>query len=235
VPPADEAPGELLEWDTEFWGRTIGRVRGGRLDETRLADVDQWARANDVECLYFLADADDPASAHVAEHGGFGLMDVRVELERPAARAELPEGLREATPADRERLRAIAASSHGATRFYADPRFPDERCDDLYDTWITRSLDGWAAGVLVAEPGGYVSCHLDGETGSIGLIAVEEGARGGGVGVSLSLGAVAWCAARGAERMTVVTQGRNVPALRTFGRAGFLVSTVGLWFHKWYA
>jgi GNAT superfamily N-acetyltransferase len=167
-------------------------------------------------------------------------MDVRVELDRAVGeRAELPNGVREAMPADREPLRAIAVASHGATRFYADSRFSDERCDDFYDTWITRSLDGWADGVLVADadgrPGGYVSCHLADRTGSIGLIAVDEAARGGGLGVALSLGAVAWCAARGAERMTVVTQGRNVAALRTFGRAGFLASTLGLWFHKWYA
>jgi GNAT superfamily N-acetyltransferase len=232
------APAEVLDWDTEFWGRRIGRVHGARLDSERLTDVDEWARANAVECLYFLADSDDPGTAHVAEQGSFGLMDVRVELERPAERGDLPDGMREATPVDREALRAIASSSHGATRFYADPKFPDERCDEFYDTWITRSLDGWADGVLVAEvegrPGGYVSCHLADGTGSIGLIAVDERERGGGLGVALSRGAVAWCAERGAERMTVVTQGRNVPALRTFGRAGFMVSTLGLWFHKWY-
>jgi hypothetical protein len=34
--------------------------------------------------------------------------------------------------------------------------------------------------------------------------------------------------------MTVVTQGRNVPAVRTFQRAGFLASSIDLWFHKWY-
>jgi dTDP-4-amino-4,6-dideoxy-D-galactose acyltransferase len=230
----------VLEWDTEFWGRRIGRVRGGRVDERRLADIDDWARANDVDCLYFLADPGAPDSAHRAEQGGFRLMDVRVELDRAVGeRAEFPNGVREAVPADREPLRAIAVASHGATRFYADSRFSDERCDDFYDTWITRSLDGWADGVLVADadgrPGGYVSCHLADRTGSIGLIAVDEAARGGGLGVALSLGAVAWCAARGAERMTVVTQGRNVAALRTFGRAGFLASTLGLWFHKWYA
>jgi GNAT superfamily N-acetyltransferase len=166
-------------------------------------------------------------------------MDVRVELARDAVSEPLPEGVREAGPADLEALRGIASTSHGATRFYADPNFDDARCDAFYDTWITRSFEGWAAGVLVAEgpagPAGYVSCHLDGDTGSIGLIAVDEVARGRGTGVALPLGAVAWCAGRGATRMTVVTQGRNVSALRTFARAGFLVSSVGLWFHKWYA
>jgi dTDP-4-amino-4,6-dideoxy-D-galactose acyltransferase len=150
----------------------------------------------------------------------------------------LAEAVREARKEDVATLRGIASSSHGATRFYADPNFPNERCDVFYDTWIRRSLEGWADGVLVGEiddrAAGYVSCHLDGATGSIGLIAVDESARGRGLGVDLAHSAIAWCAGRGAERMTVVTQGRNVPALRTFQRAGFLASSLNLWFHKWY-
>lgn len=239
-PEADSAAATLLDWDSEFWGAPIGRVEGGVLDEERLRAVDEWAAANGVACAYFLADSSDAPSAHVAEDAGFRWMDLRVELRRSAAGEETTGELRPASPADLDALRAIARASHGVTRFYADPNFPDDRCDDLYDTWITRSLEGWADGVLVAEvderPAGYVSCHLDpvAGTGSIGLIAVDEAARGGGVGLTLSRGAVAWCRERGAREMSVVTQGRNAAALRTFQRAGFLVESVGLWFHKWY-
>jgi GNAT superfamily N-acetyltransferase len=201
-----------------------------------LRRVDEWAAENGVSCLYFLADSADAATAHAAEAGGFRLMDVRVELRRAAER-EADEGIREARDGDREPLRAIARASHGITRFYADPGFPDERCDDLYDAWISRSLEGWADGVLVAEhdgrAAGYVSCHL-GEQGSIGLIAVDEAARGAGLGVALARAAVGWCAERGAQTMSVVTQGRNAQALRTFERAGFRVHSLELWFHKWY-
>jgi dTDP-4-amino-4,6-dideoxy-D-galactose acyltransferase len=241
VPPgAEAAVATLLDWDSEFWGAPIGRVEGGVLDEERLRAVDRWSAANGVACVYFLADSSDASSAHVAEDGSFHLMDLRVELRRGTDGDETTGDLRSALPGDADTLRAITRASHGVTRFYADPHFPDELCDDFYDTWITRSLEGWADGVLVAEadgrPVGYVSCHLDPAAGggSIGLIAVEEGARGAGVGVTLSRGAVAWCRDRGARRMSVVTQGRNTAALRTFQRAGFLADSVGLWFHKWY-
>ena len=236
----ESAAAALLDWDSEFWGAPIGRVAGGGLDQERLRAVDDWAAANGVACIYFLADSNDASSAHVAEDGGFRLMDLRVELRRPTAGDETTGELRSAGPADLDELRRIARSSHGVTRFYADPHFPDDRCDDLYDSWITRSLEGWADGVLVAELDGrlvgYVSCHLDpaAGAGSIGLIAVDESARRGGLGVTLSRGAVAWCRDRGAQQMSVVTQGRNAAALRTFQRAGFLVDSVGLWFHKWY-
>lgn len=199
--------------------------------------IDRWAGEHNVACVYFLASGDDPASAHNAEDAGFHLMDLRTELRRDAA--PLPaEGLRLAREDDRDVLRGIARSSHGITRFYADPKFPDERCDDLYATWIDRSLDGWAQAVLVVEtdgvPLGYVSVHLNGERGWIGLIAVDERARGRRLGEALSRGAVDWCAAEGARSVSVVTQGRNAAALRTFERAGFRAQSVGIWFHKWY-
>ena len=238
-PVAETAVCTLLDWDTEFWGVPIGRVEGDALDPGRLGAVDEWADENAIACLYFLAGSADAPTAHSAEAGGFRLMDLRVELGRPAAGDDLLADLRDARPGDADALRAIARASHGVTRFYADPNFPDERCDDLYDTWISQSLEGWADGVLVAEvdgrPAGYVSCHLD-ETGagSIGLIAVDAHVRGAGLGVALSRGAVAWCRDRGAERMSVATQARNAAALKTFQRAGFLVESIGLWFHKWY-
>lgn len=177
---------------------------------------------------------------HAAERGGFRVMDLRIELRRPAADLEDPADVRESREDDRNALRAIARTSHRITRFYADPNFPDARCDDLYDTWIARSLEGWADGVLVVEsagrPAGYVSYHLDeaAGTGSIGLIAVDEAARGQGLGLALTLGAVVWCRRRGMNEMSVVTQGRNVAALRTFEQGGFRVASVGVWLHKWY-
>jgi RimJ/RimL family protein N-acetyltransferase len=39
---------------------------------------------------------------------------------------------------------------------------------------------------------------------------------------------------KGAGRITVVTQGRNVAALRLFERCGFLVESSEVWLHKWY-
>jgi ribosomal protein S18 acetylase RimI-like enzyme len=213
----------------------IGRVLADTLDPAR---VDAWAREREVDCVYFLA-RDEPGEAARAEQAGFRLVDVRVELERGAANGERAE-LREARADDGPSLRRIARENHRITRFYADPGFPDERCDDLYETWMARSLEGWADAVLVADarggPAGYVSLHAGDSagTGSIGLIGVAPDARERGLGRALVLGAVAWCRDRGLERVTVVTQGRNVPALRTFEACGFRTSSVGLWFHKWY-
>lgn len=197
--------------------------------------VDAWTSEHQVACLYFLC-RDEPGAAVRAEEAGFRLTDVRVELARRAA--DEPSSVRAARSEDEAPLRGMARANHRITRFYADPNFPDERCDDLYETWIARSLEGWADAVLVAEsegrPAGYVSLHDRDGTGSIGLIGVDADSRGRQLGRDLVLGAVRWCAERGLADVTVVTQGRNVPALRTFESCGFRTTDVGLWFHKWY-
>jgi len=223
------AQGEVLEWDSEFWGVRVARVDG--------ADAHAWAAANGVDVAYLLVDGADAAAAQQAEEQGFRLTDVRIALEAPSARSEQP--VREHREVDVEKLRSIARTSHEATRFYADPRFPRDRCDALYDTWIRRSCEGWADAVLVADregpPAGYVAMHSRDAGGSIGLIGVDEVARGHGVGEALVRGALDWCTREGLASCSVVTQGRNVAAQRLFQRCGFRTSAVDLWFHKWWS
>jgi len=238
----------ILDWDTEFFGFRVGRVLDTELTCDGAREVAAWARREAVACVYFLAGDGDSQSAHAAERVGFRLMDVRVELglslrdEHP--RAERTGGNTElAKPEDVSALCDIAAASHRDTRFWADPRFPRERCAALYARWIDRSCAGEADAVLIARLEGraaaYVTCHLEGDdvedlsVGRIGLVAVTERARGRSVGGGLVASAVEWFESNGADRVRVVTQGRNAVAARLYERAGFRTQRVGLWFHLW--
>lgn len=235
---------ELLPWDSEFFGRRIARLNAHILARETAAEAVAWCADNRVECLYFLATPDDPATIRAAETNGFRLVDLRVTLGRGYSSftaATAPPSVRGAQPADIDSLVGIARVSHTHSRFYADPGFPDGKCDDLYEIWIRRSYDGWAKQVLVAESdgrvAGYCSCHFDdaGKTGSIGLIAVGADFRGQGLGRDLVRAASAWFHTQGAENATVVTQGSNVAAQRLYQQAGFVTKSVELWYHKWFA
>ena len=238
-------PCRLLEWDSEFFGFRIARAETDVLTAESASEIVRWCRDHAVVCLYFLARPDDSVTTSVAESEGFHLVDARVTLERsvgqPAISSRADETvLRPAYPDDRAALRAIARRSHRDSRFYADPLFPREKCDLLYETWIERSCDGWAQAVLVAElrgaPCGYVTCHVDGpeRAGRIGLVGVESEGQGQGVGTKLILGALGWFEGAGVERLSVVTQLRNVRAQRLYQRCGFITGSVALWYHKWF-
>lgn len=234
----------LLEWDSAFFGQGIARVVATELTLTEVARVRAWSREQRVDCLYYLADADDTQSTRNAEDAGFRLVDTRVTLSRALGTLEAPG--RPPAPvevgpwseSDRAALRALSGTSFTQSRFYRDPNFPRALCDAFYQRWIDESCSGYAETVLVCrhegQVRGYVTCHLDPDAlGRIGLIAVSAEARGQDFGRSLLDASLRWFAGRGVERASVATQARNLPALRSFERAGFLTSAVQHWFHWW--
>ena len=233
--------GELLEWDSAFFERRIGRIHASTLTEGLMRDIEQWAADAHIECLYFLADPTDRLTVQLAAERRFELTDIRVTLES-ASHAVTP--VRE-TPVvrpwgdgDVPALRRLAAASHRDSRFYYDRHLAREQCDRLYATWIEKSCLGYADVVLVAdlagEPVGYVSLHRRAPSAaSIGLIAVDPSMRGVGCGRALIASALEWSGRHGLRPVTVVTQARNVHGLRLYERCGFVTTSVQLWYHWW--
>jgi dTDP-4-amino-4,6-dideoxy-D-galactose acyltransferase len=232
---------QLLDWDSDFFGRRIARVIPGRLTAQTAEQAIAWSRAQGVECLYLLAESDDAETVRLAENRGFRLVDIRVTLEcpmtgmpdTPASAAVRPSELYD-VPA----LRAIARTSYRDSRFYYDPQFSTAMVDAFYETWIENSCLGYADQVLVADVqgqvAGFITCHLEETLGKIGLVGVSEFAQGQGVGRALVEAALHWFAGQGAALVTVVTQGRNIRAQRLYQRGGFVTRSVDLWYHRWF-
>ncbi|WP_119067948.1 GNAT family N-acetyltransferase [Aggregatilinea lenta] len=229
-----------LPWDSEFFSRRIGRVVPSQLDADDMSRVLAWADAEQIDCLYFLADFSARDTIRLAEDNGFRLMDLRTLLDR-SLRDELPApepDIRPWKPDDLPILRKVARVSYRDSRFYFDERFPEAQCDALYETWIEKSCSGYAEQVLVAEyqgaAAGYISCHIRDGVGDIGLVGVDERAQGRGLGRALVVASLDWFKSQGLERVTVVTQGRNIPAQRLYQRCGFMTRAVDLWYHRWF-
>lgn len=245
VDPAAD-PVETLAWDSEFFNLRIGRVREHRLHAQGMQTVLESCAAKKLECVYFLVDTDDSQTSRLAEDNGFHCVDIRLTLERsirgyqPSFPASGQVHVRSWIEADLPALTQIAGSSYRLSRFYSDPCFSRQKCDELYETWIEKSCRGYADLVLTAEhdgaPAGFITGHLReaGKTGEIGLLGLHEAARGLGVGTQLVQAALIWFARQGAASCQVVTQGRNVAAQRLYQRCGFLSSSVQLWYHWWF-
>ncbi len=245
---ADAPPCERLEWDSQFFGFDIARVRGDTLTAELADRIDAWCHPAGVRCLYFLSRADDPITTQAAEAHAFQLVDIRMVFERQLpngglASNNLPNGsimVRLARPDDLPALQCIARRGYMDTRFHFDTRFPRRLSDALYETWIRRSCEGYAQAVLVAEaagePTGYISCHLDGPpiTGRIGLVGVSHQAQSQGIGQRLVYRALEWFQSQQAGSVVVATQARNIAAQRLYQRCGFLTQSAQLWYHKWY-
>ncbi len=218
------AVGELLTWDSEFFHCRIAKVRGDTLNEDEAREIEEWSQSEQIRGLYFLARPNCP---------------VTIQTVNPP----LPPNtvIRLARSEDLADLQAIARTAHVDSRFFSDSHFPRRLAEKLYTTWITLECEGRAKRVLVAvspadRPLGYVSCHVDPNraSGQIGLSGVSREARGRGIGSNLVLAALDWFAGQGAQKVAVVTQGKNIAAQRLYQRCGFVTQDLQLWYHKWF-
>jgi ribosomal protein S18 acetylase RimI-like enzyme len=238
---------EELPWDSGFFGFSIARATPSRLDAATRDAILNWCRSQGVDCLYFLGAPDDTVTIGHLGDGGFELVGVRVTLERPAAAGggDVRGRVRLANPGDIPCLREIALSSHRDTRFHADGRFDPARADELYATWIEKSVHGYADQVLVAErddaPVGYLTLHIGapdpaavGRTARIGIFAVHERYRNQGIGRDLLRAAAHAPGMDSVRETSVVTAGRNVAALGLYKSEGFKTIDVALWYHRWF-
>ncbi|MBL8857015.1 MAG: GNAT family N-acetyltransferase [Planctomycetes bacterium] len=231
----------LLEWDSEFFGLRVASFTPPALTNAVMLDVVTWCRAQRIDCLYVRSDSGDTVGVRLLEDAGARAVDVRMTFERNllGLRSVAHPAVRTSRESDIPALRELAAVSHTNSRFWADERFPRERCAELYATWIEKSCRGWADRVLVAElderPAGYLSCHLRERCrGEIGIVAVAPFAQSRGLGGALLDSALAWLAEQGVEHVTVVTQGRNAAAQRLYQSRGFLTASVQVWHHLWF-
>jgi dTDP-4-amino-4,6-dideoxy-D-galactose acyltransferase len=231
-------PCRVLDWDSEFFGLRIGRVAGDRTDEPALAAATAWADERSLDCVYLLADCTDAAGLRAASSRGFRPVDVRLDFGRPVG-DDRPAagGLRHAREADLATLAPLARGAFAYSRFAADGRFPAERCETLFEIWLTDSVRGRLADFVLVDDGleGFVCCTVDADQrlGRIELIAVVPDRRGDGLGGALVDGALDELARRGAGQVRVATQAASVPAQRLYQRAGFRTLQAAVWLHRW--
>jgi len=231
-------PIERLFWDSEFFGFGIGRVASARLTHEDASACMARARETGLRCLYFLADAGDPDSWRAAIGAGFDPIDVRIELDRTlpdVASTSLDFTI--AVADDVPSLLEVARGAFRQSRFFRDGRFPAGKAEELFAVWVRRGVsadDGFTVlGSGAATRGAFVSARAAAGEGRIELFAVAPELRGRGIGPRLLDAGMSELVRRGARRVSVVTQGSNGAALRTYERAGFRTRSVGLWFHGW--
>lgn len=233
----------FLEWDSDFFGKRIARVPGCTLTQDKADRIDDWARRNKIDCLYFLASPDDDATVACAEKDGYHLVDLRVSLSANIRNLSFTEdqspSIRFAGENDLPALKAIAGINHTNTRFFMDPHFDREKCREMYEIWIEKCVREPNSRVFVWEHDGqavaYVTARLElDNTGDIVLVGLAPEWQGKGIGPQLITAAFSYFAFNQAFTVTTATQGRNIHALKLYQKCGFSIRSIELWYHKWF-
>lgn len=157
---------EKLAWDSNFFGRGIGKLHGilplepphyrpfadyrAVLDEAMGV-----ARRKDVTYLFSAVDPRDLALIRALGHAGFSLVEPRLYYHRDLRSYAWPEryAVRPARPADIGSLGRTAAEMVNIfDRFHADPFYSAEESARLMHKWIEAALvDGYADITLVPD------------------------------------------------------------------------------------
>lgn len=231
-----------LTWDSEHFGLPMGRIEAKGLEGAAAPRLVEEARAGGLALVEAFCEADDAVSLSALQEAGFRLVDVKAHLDmdlgaapdsRSAPGAEL-------SPAEPDQAPALAETfcrAFAGSRYLRTPGIPTERVHALYAAWIDKSVRGtfdhvcltlWRGG----RAAGVCTLRFEEIQARIGLFAVHDDFRGQGLGLALLRGTADHVRRRGLPTLAVATQGGNIPALRLYGRAGFLVRRMQLCMYR---
>lgn len=134
-------------------------------------------------------------------------------------------------------LRQLASSAFTLSRF-REPWYPEPDCRRFYALWAEKAVQGTFDDLcLVIGPvdaiQGMVTLRASGrDEARIGLLAVQPGLAGRGIGRALFYAARRWCLENNKTRLRVATQIGNLAALRLYIACGATIDGTAYWFYR---
>lgn len=242
----------ILDWDSAFWGYPVIDVHAPFVDDC-VDDLNVLVRSSNARLIQLSCPARDVGTIMTAERVGFHLVNVRITLtseciqmsdiyDAKHASLSCAAGIitySNASTDDTRGLLSLVDGMYEHSRYMVDPMFDHDRAQHLYHEWIKNSIVGTFDDICMcmyldgALCGFYTFRMLGGSSSRIGLFGVSSRLQGFGLGRMLAEHAKRYAGSLGCASIGVLTQGANVSAIRTYQRAGYVVSDVGLMYHMW--
>jgi dTDP-4-amino-4,6-dideoxy-D-galactose acyltransferase len=236
---------ERLPWDSDHYGIAVARLNEPAPSPADLEACVRAARRSGIRLLYWLASPDAEIHDGLVVRLGGKRISGRVVYQRELEEAD-EDGLDElegfrievyAGVRATRRLRNLAIEAGAYSRFQVDDRLPIGKFEEMYETWVEKSVAGELADEVVVatdaegEVAGFVSFKVRGEAADIGLVSVHSTGRGRGVASALLRRAHLRMGKLGARTVTVATQAENEPACRLYASSGYRVCEAGIYYH----
>ena len=236
---------KLLEWDSKFFGFRVGMIVPEKLNKVRLNRALDDLQRQKVRLVYWASDSNCPDSMFAGLSLGGQLVDKKVVFlldhrtlqDRSCLRAKQITEFEGRTAT--QELETLAIQSGELSRFNRDRRISRDRFEELYRTWVRRSVAKEIADAVQVirsksdKVAGMVTVGRQGDRGDIGLVAVDPSCRGKGYGRMLVNAAVDHFCERSLRFSQVVTQSENKPACRLYEAVGYRLESCQNFFHFW--
>jgi len=230
-----------LNWDSEFFGFQVGQIY--------LEVEPDWEKfiplfiqnASEFKLVYFITSENFLVPDHILQsiNGRFVNQKVLYQKQLRKTKNIIPKYISEFKDTNLQNdFIELAYLSGYYSRFNLDSNFPHGKFEELYETWIRRSLDKFLADkVYIAKRNGkikaMVTCKYEGSLCKIGLLAVDRSEQGRGTGRFLIQMVENQAYDRGLKNIQIPTQSNNVIACRFYEKQGFSAIETTNYYHLW--
>ncbi len=233
------------EWDSRILGVNIYKIDKIELNSFNSNLIKMFldfikSKFNDINCITYKTEAINFDLINILQGNGFSLVGMPIKLSINSSEIkvdDLEPSIRLSENDDINVLALMARDSFLHAHRYNDKNLNKNKVDDLYSEWIKNSCNGRANAVLVNEINkslnGFIACNVNGDVGSIDLIAVSKKARGKGIGQKLVLNSLAWFKNK-VNKVEVYTEAINYPSLRIYQNNGFKIDWIGANLNYWF-
>lgn len=225
-----------LQWDSDFFGLRIGRIDIVSNERWQMLLQEASSLQMHYDLIYVFSEQELPTDSNKVR-----LVDTKTiyvkSIDSSTTMPATVEHYQESLPnADLYRLALVSGVY---SRFRLDNSLPGDSYERLYHCWIERSVDGAMADVVLIhrtddQIDGMITLKIEVDVAHIGLVAVDEGAQGRGIGTMLIKAVEAYLQSNTTVRqLKVATQWANKPACHLYEKNCFVVEEKTNIYHCW--
>ncbi len=228
-----------LTWDSNFFGKKIGRIDITHNYTDLIKDLENTFKQQ-YDLVYVFGGKSTEIPTEILTRFNGKLIDRKItysaKIEDLSTKTMVK--IKEFDQKNGNSLYNLAYLSGTHSRFRLDDGLGIENFRRLYREWIDKSVSHQIAKkVFIYEKNGQISgmvtLGVKENTATIGLIAVDEGLQGKGVGMSLIDACVQYCKVENIISLDVPTQLDNTQACQFYEKCGFTEKTIQNIYHFW--
>ncbi|MGQ1947099.1 GNAT family N-acetyltransferase [Geofilum sp. OHC36d9] len=228
---------QYLDWDSRFFEKKIGKSESEILTKASLKTLLKEKSTEGYDLIYLFTTQTDHEAEVILNNRHCPVLDHKItyvidNIQGPATTAPFITHYK--GPLTEDLLRLAVLSGH-ESRFRKD-RFLSPKFESLYTQWISKSLSGQLADVVLIATinntiKGFVTIKKKSLHGQIGLIAIDPAVQKQGIGTELMKAAHNWYYQNHLTNAFVTTQLTNTGACRLYEKSGYSVYNTQLIYH----
>jgi dTDP-4-amino-4,6-dideoxy-D-galactose acyltransferase len=233
---------QYLEWDSNFFGRKIGKYEIHSNEDTNLPpELLSEAQQNSYALIYIFSP--QPLSSALIAGFDIKLTDIKTLYRQDLNGISVPDRsphVLSVQPSDSlAPLYELAYESGQYSRYKLDEHFSESEFRDMYRIWVDNSIRGSMADTVYVfktgnDTAAMVTLKIEHKKGIIGLLATAPEHRGKGIGNALINQVRNDLLEKGIMNLEVATQAANQRACRFYEKAGFMPdSRLMMIYHVW--